>query len=125
LVDLLAKDLQKKEASEAYLIYSLYDSDSNQYDQGKIVLSIRAENQNEELRDKVYFRKSGFIETFVANETNEDVWFDDFSVMNNTPHVVQETHGACPESEAIRECEYRDIVYSRSAGGEVCRPFSL
>jgi len=38
LVDLLAKDLQKKEGYEAYLIYSLYDSDSNQYDQGKKIL---------------------------------------------------------------------------------------
>jgi len=38
LVDLLAKDLQKKEAPEAYLIYSLYDSNSNQYDQGKKIL---------------------------------------------------------------------------------------
>jgi len=53
LVDLLAKDLQKKEAPEAYLIYSLYESDSNQYDQVKIVLSKRAENQHEELEDKV------------------------------------------------------------------------
>jgi len=32
------------------------------------------------------------MEVFVANGTNEDVWFDDFSVMSTTPHVVQETH---------------------------------
>ena len=103
LVDLLAKDLQKKDALETYLTYFLYDSDSNLYGKGKIVLSKRAENQHEELKDKVYIHKSRFIETFVANETNEDVWFDDFSVMSTTPHVVQETHGACAESEAIRE----------------------
>ena len=103
LVDLLAKDHQKKIASEPYLIYSLYDSDSNQYDQVKIVISKSAENQHEELEDKVYIGKSGYIETFVANETNEDVWFDNFRIQSSTPLVVQETHGACPESEAIRE----------------------
>ena len=32
------------------------------------------------------------MEAFVVNETNEDVWFDDFSVMTTTPHIVQETH---------------------------------
>jgi len=85
------------------LIYSLYDSDSNQYDQVKIVISKSAENQHEELEDKVYIGKSGYIETFVANETNEDVWFDNFRIQSSTPLVVQETHGACPESEAIRE----------------------
>ena len=32
LVDIVAKDLQKKEAPEAYLIYALYDKDSNRYE---------------------------------------------------------------------------------------------
>jgi len=49
LVDLLAKDLQKIDAPETYLIYYLYDSDSNQYNRVKIVLSKSAENQHEEL----------------------------------------------------------------------------
>ena len=75
LVDLLAKDLQKKEAPEAYLIYFLYDSDSNQYDQVKIVLSKRAENQHEELTEKLYISQAGYtprrtsMEVFVAPES--------------------------------------------------------
>ena len=32
LADILAKDLQKKEAPEAYLMYALYDQDSNRYE---------------------------------------------------------------------------------------------
>ncbi len=32
LVDIVAKDLQKKETPEAYLIYALYDEDSNRYE---------------------------------------------------------------------------------------------
>ncbi len=32
LVDIVAKDLQNKEAPEAYLMYALYDKDSNRYE---------------------------------------------------------------------------------------------
>lgn len=32
------------------------------------------------------------METFVINETSEDVWFDDFSVMTTEPLLIQETH---------------------------------
>jgi len=63
LVDLLAKDLQKKYALETYLTYFLYDSDSNQYDRVKILLSKKAANQYEELTENVYIGKSGYIET--------------------------------------------------------------
>jgi len=32
LVDILASDLQHKKAPEAYMLYALYDSDSNRYE---------------------------------------------------------------------------------------------
>jgi hypothetical protein len=32
LADIVAKDLQKKDAPEAYLMYALYDQDSNRYE---------------------------------------------------------------------------------------------
>jgi hypothetical protein len=32
LVDIVAKDLQNKKAPEAYLMYALYDKDSNRYE---------------------------------------------------------------------------------------------
>ena len=44
-----------------------------------------------------YISEDGYIETFVVNETGEDVWFDDFMVMSTISPIMQETHGACPE----------------------------
>jgi hypothetical protein len=46
LADIVAKDLQKKEVPEAYLMYALYDQDSNRYEVGKKVLSRNAANQH-------------------------------------------------------------------------------
>ncbi|WP_439488527.1 DUF6443 domain-containing protein [Algoriphagus sp.] len=92
LADIMAKDLQKKEAPEAYLMYSLYDQDSNRYEVGKKVLSKNAANQHEVLKEEIYISKDGYMETFVVNETAEDVWFDNMMVMSISPAVVQETH---------------------------------
>ena len=92
IVDLIAEDLQQKPAPEAYLGYALYDSDSVLYEKGKRILSKKAANNHEELREKLYISKTGYIETFLVNETNEDVWFDDFSVMSISSILVQETH---------------------------------
>ncbi len=92
LVDILAKDLQRKEAPEAYLIYALYDQDSNRYEVGKQVLSRNAANQHEVLEEKLAIKKNGYIETFVVNETSEDVWFDNMMVMSVSSVIVQETH---------------------------------
>jgi RHS repeat-associated protein len=92
LVDILAKDLQKKEVPEAYLIYALYDEDSNRYEVGKKVLTRNAANQHEELEEKLAIKKNGYIETFVVNETSQDVWFDNFRVLSQGSLLVQETH---------------------------------
>jgi RHS repeat-associated protein len=92
LVDIVAKDLQKKEAPEAYLMYALYDKDSNRYEVGKKVLSKNAANQHEVLEENMYISKEGYMETFVVNETSEDVWFDNMRVMSMSSPVAQETH---------------------------------
>jgi RHS repeat-associated protein len=92
LVDILAKDLQKKETPEAYLIYALYDEDSNRYEVGKKVLTRNAANQHEELEEKIAIKKNGYIETFVVNETGQDVWFDNFKILSQGSILVQETH---------------------------------
>jgi RHS repeat-associated protein len=91
-VDIVAKDLQKKEAPEAYLMYALYDKDSNRYEVGKKVLSKNAANQHEVLEENMYISKDGYMETFVVNETSEDVWFDNMMVMSMSSPVAQETH---------------------------------
>lgn len=92
LAGIIAGDLQHKNASEAYLLYALYDQDSNRYEVGKQVLTNNASNQHEVLEENLYISEDGFIETFVVNETGEDVWFDDFMVMSTTSPIMQETH---------------------------------
>jgi RHS repeat-associated protein len=85
-------ELQQKPAPEAYMGYALYDSDSALYEQGKIVLSKKARNKHEELIQKLEVKKDGYIETFLVNETSENVWFDQFRIMSTGPLIVQETH---------------------------------
>jgi len=92
LADILASDLQHKKAPEAYMLYALYDADSNRYEVGKQVLTKNAANQHEILEENLYISQDGYMETFVVNETAEDVWFDNFMVMSTTSLVVQETH---------------------------------
>ena len=92
LADILASDLQHKKAPEAYMLYALYDADSNRYEVGKQVLTKNAANQHEILEENLYISQDGYLETFVVNETAEDVWFDNFMVMSTTSLVVQENH---------------------------------
>ncbi|WP_338221311.1 RHS repeat-associated core domain-containing protein [Algoriphagus sp. oki45] len=100
LVDILAGDLQKKSAPEAYLVYALYDQDSNRYEVGKKVLSRNAANQHEVLEENLYISQDGYMETFVVNETSEDVWFDNMMLMSMSSPIAQETHGACPDERS-------------------------
>jgi hypothetical protein len=66
-------------------------------DRGKVVLSKKSRNKQEELVEKIAVKKDGYIETFLVKETSENVWFDKFRVMSMGPLIVQETHGACPD----------------------------
>ncbi|SIS86428.1 DUF6443 domain-containing protein [Belliella pelovolcani] len=92
IIDIMAKDLQKKDAPEAYMGYALYDADSNLYEFGKHILSKNAANKHELLENNLYIPQDGFMETFLVNETDENVWFDDFSIMSTGSPVIQETH---------------------------------
>ncbi|MHA7129266.1 DUF6443 domain-containing protein [Algoriphagus namhaensis] len=91
LIDIIAGDLSKKENPEAYMMYALYDKDSNRYEVGKKVLSNNASNKHEELAEGLIIEEDGYMEAFVVNESSEDVWFDNFAV-TVTSLVVQETH---------------------------------
>jgi RHS repeat-associated protein len=92
VIALVISEVQQKPAPEAYMGYALYDSDSVLYEQGKIVLSKNARNKHEELIQKLAVKKDGYIETFLVNETSENVWFDQFRIMSTGPLIVQETH---------------------------------
>jgi|GEM_PF-679510 len=92
MIQIVAAGLQQKESPEAYLLYALYDQDSNRYEVGKQPLSRKAANQHEILEEKLYISRDGHMETMVVNETAEDVWFDDFSISRTPSIVIQETH---------------------------------
>ncbi|MFN3759541.1 MAG: RHS repeat domain-containing protein [Algoriphagus aquaeductus] len=57
-----------------------------------VVLSKKARNKHEELIQKIAIKKDGYIETYLVNETAENVWFDQFRIMSTGPLIVQETH---------------------------------
>lgn len=56
------------------------------------MLTRNAANQHEILEEEIYITKDGYMETFVVNETSEDVWFDNMMVTSLSSTIVQETH---------------------------------
>ncbi len=92
IIALVISELETKPAPKAYMGYALYDADSVLYEQGKIVLSKNARNKHEELEQKIAIKKDGYIETYLVNETAENVWFDQFRILSTGPLIVQETH---------------------------------
>jgi RHS repeat-associated protein len=85
-------DLGEKEVPEAYMAYSLYNSDSVEVARGKHSLSEASKNKHEFLSDTLKVEEDGYIEVYLVNETSENVWFDDFTVQSTTPIIVQESH---------------------------------
>ncbi|WP_373400420.1 RHS repeat-associated core domain-containing protein [Algoriphagus halophilus] len=92
VIALVISEVQQKPAPEAYMGYVLYDADSNLYEYGKVILSKKARNKHEELIQKLAIKKDGYIETYLVNETAENVWFDQYRIMSTGPLIVQETH---------------------------------
>ncbi|WP_217695382.1 DUF6443 domain-containing protein [Belliella pelovolcani] len=89
---LILRDLGEKEVPEAYMAYSLYNSDSVEVARGKHPLSEASKNKHEFLSDTLKVEEDGYIEVYLVNETSENVWFDDFTVQSTTPIIVQESH---------------------------------
>ena len=92
LAEILASDLKSEPEPEAYMGYALYDADSNLYEKGKILLSSLAENRHEQLTHGIKVEKGGYIETFLVNETAEDVFFDNFRIQSQPSITVQVMH---------------------------------
>ncbi|NHE57915.1 DUF6443 domain-containing protein [Cyclobacterium plantarum] len=106
LADLLIKELQNKPVPEAYLLYVLYDSEGKLYRQEKRTLTKKAAGKHELLETNFYIEKDGYLEAFLVNETETDVWFDDFRVQTLSPLVVQEDHYD-PWGLSLSGLEYR------------------
>ncbi|MBN3584567.1 hypothetical protein JYB64_19405 [Algoriphagus aestuarii] len=92
IIALVVTNLQQKPVPEAYMGYALYDADSNLYEQGKVLLSKKSRNKHEELIQKIAIKKDGYIDAYLVNETNDNVWFDQFRILSSGPLIVQETH---------------------------------
>ncbi|MBY5952858.1 RHS repeat-associated core domain-containing protein, partial [Algoriphagus marincola] len=74
----------------SYLMYALYDQDSVLYDRGKVLVSNAAANEHEQLRQTLKVKKNGYLETFVVNETAQNIYFDNLRVQSTSPIIVQE-----------------------------------
>ncbi|PRY09797.1 RHS repeat-associated protein, partial [Pontibacter ummariensis] len=83
---------REKRAPVAYLRYIVYDSDSNYVDSGYRALSSEANGGWEELELAYAAEEDGFAEVYVANESEEEAYFDDMSVSVTSPMLVQENH---------------------------------
>ncbi len=81
-----------KGAPKAYLRYIVYDKDSAYVTSGYRAVTKGAEQDWEELELSYTARQDGFAEVYVANESGEEVWFDDMSVSTTQPMLVQENH---------------------------------
>ena len=90
----LAPQILQKEkgAPKAYLRYIVYDSDSNYVSSGYRALSGRANRGWEELELAYAAEQDGFAEVYLANESQEEAWFDDMSITLTEPMLVQENH---------------------------------
>ena len=87
---LLLAEIESKKTPESYLMYALYDQDSVLYDRGKVLVSNAAANEHEQLRQTLKVKKSGYLETFVVNETAQNIFFDNLKVQSTSPIIVQE-----------------------------------
>lgn len=85
--------LQKeKGAPAAYIRYIAYTKDSSYVDSGYQLLTRRANGEWERLELEYTAEQDGFVEVFLANESYEVAWFDDMSVSQTQPMLVQENH---------------------------------
>ncbi|WP_192350457.1 DUF6443 domain-containing protein [Algoriphagus sp. Y33] len=90
IAGLILRDIDNRKTPESYLMYALYDQDSVLYEQGKVMVSNSAANEHEQLRKSLYVSKNGYLETFVVNETDQNIYFDNLMVQSTSPIIVQE-----------------------------------
>lgn len=90
----LAPQVLQKErgAPKAYIRYIVYDSDSNYVESGYRALSGQANRGWERVELEYAAAQDGFAEVYLANESQEEAWFDDMSVSVEGGMLVQENH---------------------------------
>ena len=76
----------------AYLKYIQYDKDSQFVSQGIVPITDEANESYQQLFLQIVASQDGFVQFFVANETLQDVYFDDISGVVRRPRIIQEGH---------------------------------
>ncbi|PIQ21763.1 MAG: hypothetical protein COW65_07170 [Cytophagales bacterium CG18_big_fil_WC_8_21_14_2_50_42_9] len=81
--------LQKdKQAPVAYVKYIAYDSTGKYLSSDYHVLTEAGQGKWQERSLSYKAEEDGYVEVFVANESGEEVFFDDLSISTTTPLVA-------------------------------------
>ena len=75
----------------AYLRLLIFDADSALVDTKTVPLSSAARGSYEQLQARVILPKAGYVQAYVANESETEVFFDDMSVEHRQGLLVQES----------------------------------
>ena len=79
---------------KAYLNFVLFDDQFKLVEENSGVKQVQAQpDQLQTLaQDKMVMKKSGFLYVYTSNETPQDVFFDNVTVLTNPGPVLEETH---------------------------------
>ncbi|WP_234997602.1 DUF6443 domain-containing protein [Hymenobacter roseosalivarius] len=81
-----------QEVPRAYLRVLVYNQDSVLIDHKEVPLSLAAKGGYERLYQRVFVPKAGYVQAYVANESDSDVFFDNVTVEHRQGLQVQENH---------------------------------
>lgn len=76
----------------AYLRVLVYNQDSILIDHHDTLLSLAAKGGYERLYQRVFVPQAGYVQAYVANESDTDVFFDNVTVKHRPGLQVQENH---------------------------------
>ncbi|WP_158618316.1 RHS repeat protein [Chitinophaga lutea] len=79
---------------KAYLNFALFDDRFNLVEDNSGVKQVKAEpDQLQTLaQDRMVMKSSGYLYVYTSNETPQDVFFDNLTVLNSPGPVLEETH---------------------------------
>jgi len=88
------QDQFKQDKPKAYLNFVLFDEQFNLVEENSGVKQVQGEpDQLQTLaKDKMVIQQSGFLYVYTSNESPQDVFFDNVTVMQASGPVLEETH---------------------------------
>ncbi|MRG44838.1 hypothetical protein GFS24_06915 [Chitinophaga sp. SYP-B3965] len=85
---------QNPDRPKAYLNFVLFDDDLKLVEENSGVKQVKAEpDQLQTLaQDRMVVKKSGFLYVYTSNETEQDVYFDNVTLLHTPGALLEETH---------------------------------